>query len=162
MGTFPEPSIRKRRALRLLACVFLVLGYFAPFGTLAEDSGSLRWKPLDGAQVKLDDKVPLTWNVYQLDKKKQANLVLVLLGRRYILLDDKAKLAYLVFLSDIHAEGEDFTSGDLVIASHVIRSTDWTVRDVGPAEEVRTTLEDYGRTLSVQLPHPLDIRLGIY
>jgi hypothetical protein len=152
---------KARSGARLLAGIFLVIAYFTPPGTRADDSG-LHWKAVDGSQVKLDDKVPLTWNVYQLDKKKQANLVLVLLGRRYILLDDKAKLAYLVFLSDVHVQGDDISSGDIAIQSHVIPSTDWTVRDIGPAEEVRLTLEDYGRELSVQLPHPLDIRLGIY
>ena len=42
---------------------------------------------------------------YQTDKKKEANLVLVLLGRRYIALDLKAKTAYNVFPSDLQAKG---------------------------------------------------------
>jgi hypothetical protein len=133
-----------------------------PLDARADDSGSFHWKAVDGAQVKLDDKVPLAWNVFQLEKKKDQNLALVLLGRRYILLDDKAKLAYLVMPTDLHGSGDDFDSGNLVDPSRLIPSTDWSVRDVGPAEEIRCTLEDYGRDLSVQLPHPIDIRLGIY
>jgi hypothetical protein len=134
----------------------------AAFGAMANDTADFHWKPVDGAQVKLDDKIPLTWNAFQLDKKKQSNLVLVLLGRRYLMLDTKAKLVYLVFPTDIHAQGDAFDSGDLTMSSRVIPSTAWTDRDIGPAEEYRLTLGDYGRTLSVQLPHPLDIRLGIY
>ena len=123
---------------------------------------SFHWKAVDGAQVKLDDKVPLAWNVFQLDKKKLSNFVLVLLGHRYLLLDTKAKLVYLVFPADIQAQGSDFDSDDLAVQTHVIPSTEWSDRDIGPAEEYRVTLQDYGRTLSIQLPHPLNIRLGVY
>jgi len=133
-----------------------------PLDARADEPGGFHWKSVDGAQVKLDDKVPLAWNVYQLDKKKLQNLALVLIGRRYILLDDKAKIAYLVLPTDLHAQGQDFDSGDLAVQSRVIPSTEWNVHDVGPAEEIRLTLEDYGRDLSVQLPHPIDLRLGIY
>jgi hypothetical protein len=150
------------RLFRIVVCVFLALSVFANVGARADDSSNLHWKPVDGSQIKLDDKVPLTWGVFQLEKKKQPNLALVLLGHRYILVDSKARLAYVVFLTDIHAEGDGFSSGNLALASHVIPSVDWTEHDIGPAEEIRLTLEDYGHTLSVQLPHPLDIRLGIY
>jgi hypothetical protein len=156
----------KRAATHLIippiAWLLLVMVCLLPAGTRASDTGDFHWKSVDGAEVKLDDKVPLTWNVYQTDKRKSSNLVLVLLGRRYILLDVKARLAYLVFPDEIHAQGDDFNSGDLALSTHVIPSNDWTERDIGPAEEYRLTLEDYGRTLSVQLPHPLDIRLGVY
>jgi hypothetical protein len=135
---------------------------FAQVALSADDESSFRWKPVDGAQVKLDDKVPLTWNAFQPEKKKENNLVLVLLGRRYILLDTKSKLAYLVLVTDLHAQGQDFDSADLTVAARKIPSTAWTERDIGPAEDYRLTLEDYGRTLDVQLPHPVDIRVGIY
>jgi hypothetical protein len=150
--------VATRRAF-LLAFVFLAAAGFAPLRALADD---LHWKSVDGAEVKLDDKIPLTWNAYQLDKKKQPNLVLVLLGRRYILIDSKAKLVYQVSLPDVRKQGDDLGSADLAQKPNLIPSTDWTVRDVGPAEEIKLKLQDYGRTLSVQLPHPLDIRLGIY
>jgi hypothetical protein len=141
--------------------LFLLAAGAAIFPTRADDN-NLRWKSVDGAQVKLDDKIPITWNVYQLDKKKQTNLALILLGHRYILLDSKAKLAYLVFPDQIHGQGDDVSSDDLALSSHLIPSVAWTVRDIGPAEEIKMTLNDYGRTLSLQLPHPIDIRLGVY
>jgi len=43
----------------------------------------------------------------------------------------------------------------------VIPSSDWTQRDVGPAELYRLTLGDYGRVLEVSLPHMPDLR-GFY
>jgi hypothetical protein len=155
---------RRNRLTRLLLvwCALIASGFFAPTHARADSANGFHWEPVDGAQVKLDDKVPLTWNVLQVDKKKQSNLVLVLLGRRYLLLDTKAKRVYLVFPTDLHTAGNDFDSDDLAMASRIIPSTAWSDRNIGPAEEYRVTLGDYGRTLSVQLPHPLDIRLGIY
>lgn len=155
-----RPRLRTWLQGSLLVCLFVVC--FSALGAKADDTGDFHWKPVTGAQVKLDDKIPLTWNAFQPDKKKQSNLVLVLLGRRYLLLDTKAKLVYLVFPAEIHAQGDDFDSGNLAVVSRVIPSTEWSGRDIGPAEEYKLTLGDYGRTLSVQLPHPLDIRLGIY
>jgi hypothetical protein len=152
---------RQPKFARSILLVFLFAVVAASYSTRADD-GSLRWKAVGGAQVKLDEKIPITWNVYQLDKKKQTNLALVLLGHRYILLDSKAKLAYVVFLDQIHTDGDDIASNNLALTSHIIPSVAWTVHDVGPAEEIKLTLNDYGRTLSVQLPHPVDIRFGVY
>lgn len=128
------------------------------------DDQRVRWKSVEMAQVRLDGKAPLAWNVYQLDKKdkkdkkKDSNQVLVLLGHRYILLDTKARIVYLVPLSELHKDGTDFESGDLAQDSLVIPSTDWTERDVGPAELYKLTLGDYGRVLEVSLPHMPDLR----
>jgi len=122
-----------------------------------EDSSGVHWVMVDGAQVKLSGKIPIMWNLYQPDKKekKKDNLALVLLGRRYLMLDTKGKLAYEVKLADLHAQGKDFTSGDLAPISRVIPTTDWSIRDVGPAELIDLTLGDYGGALEVQIPHPL-------
>jgi len=133
-------------------------------GTSA-DSVRVHWKVLEMAQVRLDDKAPLKWNVYQpdkkdnkKDKKKDSDLVLVLLGHRYLMLDTKARLVYLVPVSDLQAQGTDFESGDLAQDARLIPSTDWTQRDVGPAELFRFTLGDYGSVLEVSLPHMPDLR----
>jgi hypothetical protein len=131
----------------------------------ARDSVRVHWKYLEMAQLRLDDKAPLKWNVYQpdkkdskKDKKKDSDLVLVLLGHRYLMLDTKARLVYLVPLSELQRQGADFESGDLAQQSRVIPSTDWTERDVGPAELIRLTLGDYGSVLEVSLPHMPDLR----
>jgi len=131
-----------------------------------DDAERMHWAQLVGAQVKLDNKTPVHWNVYQPAKndkkdkkdKKDSNLVLVLLGRRYLMLDVKARAVYLVMPSDLHAQGSDFDSGDLADKSKLIPSTDWNDRDVGPAELVNLTLGDYGATLEISLPHMPDLR----
>jgi len=124
----------------------------------AGDTERYLWKAVGRAQLKLENKTPLAWNVYQTDKKKQTNLVLVQLGRRYMALDIKGKVAYYVFPSDLQAKGTEFESGDLFVASRVMPTTAWTVRDVGPAEMIKLTLGDYGRALDVELPHMPDLR----
>jgi hypothetical protein len=127
----------------------------------ADNSARIHWKPLPNAQLKLDGKPPLTWNVYQPDKKKESNLVLVLLGHRYLALDTKARLVYAVFPADLQAIGKDFETDNLMQASRTIPSAEWIVRDVGPAESIKLTLGDYGRVLEVDLPHMPDLR-GLY
>jgi hypothetical protein len=128
----------------------------------ARAADKYRWKAVTEAQVKIDDKIPLTWNIYQPDKKKDANLVLILLGHRWLMLDTKAKLVYQIPLPALKADGKDYETDDLAQAGTVVPSTDWTDRDVGPAEDIHVTLGDYGRTLEVELPHLMDLRRGIY
>jgi hypothetical protein len=169
---FPRGSFRRHEAVhraslliaRLLIALLSVLSARSTAGQTA-DSLRVHWKSIEMAQLRLDDKAPLKWNVYQpdkkdnkKDKKKDSELVLVLLGHRYLMLDTKARLVYAVPVSDLQAQGADFESGDLTQDSRVIPSTDWSQRDVGPAELYRLTLSDYGRVLEVSLPHMPDLR----
>ncbi len=144
------------RVARRIAAMSCAVAFVASAGS--GDNERFLWKSVGRAQLKLEDKTPLTWNVYQTEKKKQANLVLVQLGRRYVALDIKGKVAYYVFPSDLQAKGPDFESGDLFVQSRVMPTTAWTVRDVGPAEMIKLTLGDYGRALDVELPHMPDLR----
>jgi len=155
-------------AVRLVAIASLSLAlpglWVRDAGTAAaQDSGAqIRWKSVEQAQLRLDDKTPLKWSVFQPDKKKDkklaSELILVLLGHRYLMLDTKARLVYVVPLTELHAQGNDFESGDLAQPNNAIPSTDWTQRDVGPAELYRLTLGDYNHVMEVSLPHPPDLR----
>jgi hypothetical protein len=144
----------------LASCVILAAYAFAhavpAFG--ANETGRIHWKPVPVAQVKLDDKPPLSFNVYQPDKKKDSHLVLILLGHRYLELDIKAKLVYVVLLSDLQKKGDDFETDNLAVPVRLLPSGDWSERDVGPAELIKLTLKDYGRVLEILLPHPPDMR----
>jgi hypothetical protein len=153
-------------AVRIIAAICVIVfcagagvradaGYFFAG---AADNGRFLWKSVGRAQLKLENKTPLQWNVYQTEKKKEANLVLVQLGRRYVALDIRGKVAYYVFPSDLQAKGADFESGNLFVQSRLMPTTGWTVRDVGPAEMIKLTLGDYGRALDVALPHMPDLR----
>jgi hypothetical protein len=160
-GFMPRDSPR-RSAFRVLRQVgFWMMLAFLPIAGAWRASGDterFRWKPVTIAQVKLDDKTPLAFNVYQPEKKKDAHFVLVLLGRRYIELDVRAKLAYSVPLADLQKSGNDLESVNFAVPARLIATSDWTVRDVGPAEQIKLTLGDYGRLLQVDLPHPPDMR----
>lgn len=157
-----------RSSARLLAlAIFWICsasGLCARLGNQSGDVERVHWKAVTEAQLKLDDKTPLAWNIYQPERKdkknakKSSDLVLLLLGHRYLLLDLKSRLVYEVPLESLQAHGTDFDSGDLAQQNQLIPSSDWTERDVGPAELIRLTLGDYGRVLEVSLPHPPDMR----
>ena len=147
-----------------IALALLQLGLLADLITAANTgTNAIHWVSVSEAQVKLDDKTPLGWNVYQPEKKnkkdkKDSNRVLVLLGHRYLLLDTHARVAYEVPLAALKAQGGGVDSGDLAPQSRVIPTTDWSSRDVGPAQIIQLTLGDYGRVLQISLPHPPDLR----
>lgn len=153
-----------RSNLKVVFCGLLIC-LFPNSAPLAAQSASssgqqIHWSQLGDAQLKLDSKPPLGWAVYQPDKKtkkKGTDLLLVLVGHRYMMLDVKNKLAYQVLTADIHAQGSDFESNDLARKENLIPTTEWSIRDVGPAELIRFTLGDYGRVLDVSISHPPDL-----
>jgi hypothetical protein len=158
-----------------VTCTILALGITlcAPTARAAavSDDPRMYWEPVSQALVKVDDKTPLRWNVYQPSKsdkpsgkekdkenKRDPEMVLVLIGRRYLLLDIKGKLVYGVQLADLQAKGPNFESAYLLRADRIVPSSDWGVRDIGPAESIHLTLGDYGAILDVQVAHPPDMR----
>ena len=143
-------------------CGLLFLIFVLALAAAARSAERYHWKPVTEGQVKIDDKIPLTWNIYQPDKKKDANLVLILLGHRWLMVDIKGRLVYQVMPSGLQKQGEDYDSGDLAQADAEIPSSEWIDHDVGPAEDIHVTLGDYGRTLEIELPHLMDLRRGIY
>jgi hypothetical protein len=161
----PESFIRRgflfcgRFASRLLYfCMVVFILQIAAASSASAQGERVHWKSVNLAQIKLDEKTPLAFNVYRPDKKKDSHFVLILLGRRYIELDIKAKIAYSVPFADVHKTGSDLESDNFAVSSRVLPTSDWSVRDVGPAELIKLTLGDYGRSLAVELPHPPDQR----
>jgi hypothetical protein len=152
------PGGVNRLAAFLLCCTILIP---AEISANAGDSDRFLWKSVPRAQCKLDDKTPLAWNVFQTERKKESHLLLILLGRRYIALDIKARVAYSVALPDLQAKGADFESGNLFVPSRVLPTDEWSLRDVGPAELIKLKLGDYGTHLQIELPHAPDLR-GLY
>src|SRR6202451_1088100 len=94
---------------------FLALSLATLTSAKSGDPGRFLWKSVPAAQIKIDDKTPLAWNIFQTGQKKEANLVLVLLGRRYIALDLKARVAYTVRPADGEAEGGELGEGSLFV-----------------------------------------------
>lgn len=130
----------------------------APRSARAGDSSQIHWGTVTAAQVKVDQTTPLTWGVYQAEKKgkpdkKLSDLALVLIGHRYLLIDLKARRVYEVPRTELHAQGDGFDSGDLRASSRVLPTSNWTWRNVGPADLYRVTLGDYDRVFQLSLPH---------
>ena len=126
--------------------------------SFARDPDSLVWKPVDGVQLKLADRPLKIWNVYQAEKKK--NLILVLLSRRYLMMDLKARTVYEVDPTTLTHSGDDLHSDDPAVSGKLIPTSEWYSRDVGPAQLIRVRLGDYGALLEVALPHMEDLRRG--
>lgn len=154
-----EPLRTQIRFLGLLRIAFaaLLILLSAPIGAVSgHEPEKIVWKPVADAQLKLDGKPLKTWNVYLGEKKKY--LVLIQLVRRFLLIDTKARGVYEVKPEDLTGRGKDLESDLAAAMERPIPSSDWIVRDVGPAELVRVRLGDYGRVVEVQLPHMPDLR----
>jgi hypothetical protein len=147
---------RSARFLRIAAAFALTLWLGA--ASFARDPELLVWKPVDGVQLKLADRPLKIWNVYQPEKKK--NLVLVLLSRRYLMMDLKARTVYEVDPTILTHSGDDLRSDDPTVTGKLIPTSEWYSRDVGPAQMIRVKLGDYGAVLEIALPHMEDLRRG--
>jgi hypothetical protein len=134
--------------------------FFAAAEPASPAGDAVVWKQVEDAQLALGGRGVKTWNVYL--SAKQKNLILVLLGRRYLLFDTKKHAVYELDPKDLEAHGKDIESHNpLDNPGKRIPASEWVDRDVGPAQLVRVRLGDYGCTLQLQLPHPVDLR-GVY
>jgi hypothetical protein len=135
----------------------------APFlARAASAGGNIRWKPVPGAQLKLAGRPVKTWNLYQGDKK--GRLFLLQLGHRVLILDLQQHVIYEPPPADFPAVSHDdeFEGRGPLPADRRVPAIDWYTRDIGPAELIRFTLNDYGQSLELQLPHMPDFRGGRY
>ena len=119
------------------------------------------WKPIDNAILEITGrKPPKNWSVLEDDKQKSR--VLVQLDNRYLMLDAKTKQVFEMSPSQIQPHGKNFQSADPSSTERALPSTDWDMRDLGPAERIEVLLTDDNTKLDVQLPHPLDLRVPLH
>ncbi|HLW81133.1 MAG TPA: hypothetical protein VKS20_03735 [Candidatus Acidoferrales bacterium] len=136
----------------------LVLFAFATLPRAFAARKPIIWKPMERAILKITGrKPPKTWSVLQ--DTKQSSRVLVQLDNRYVLLDAKTKQAFEMSPSEIRAHGKDFESIDPSGTGRALPSTDWDMRDIGPAERIQARLTSDNTFLDVELPHPLNLRV---
>lgn len=125
--------------------------------TLSTRAGDkIVWKEVEGAQLKLDGRGVDKWKLYLGEKKK--NLLVVLLGRRLLALDKKARQVYELPPNVLQAHGKVYESENPASIGRRIPSSEWEDRDIGPAEMLRVKLGDYGSKLELQIPHMVDLR----
>ena len=114
------------------------------------------WKPLDRVVLKVDEKPARIWSVYRVEKKD--NLLLVALGRRYLLLDIREHQIYELDPAKLERRDKDLLWREADRPAKPLPTDDWTVRDVGPARRIRAKLASEGRVLEVQVPIQPDLR----
>ncbi|MHB8412220.1 MAG: hypothetical protein ACYDDI_09780 [Candidatus Acidiferrales bacterium] len=132
---------------------------FAVFVLLpaARAAGKINWKSIGDASLKITGrKPPKIWNVYQDAKKKQR--VLVQMDSRYLILDAKTKEVFEITPAQFQMHGKNYQSPSPDGNERALPSTDWDIRDIGPAERIQVRLTNENVFLDVELPHPLDLR----
>lgn len=146
-----ECSIRRNhRARVLLFCSILVIA-----ASLAA-AEKIAFRRLTTAILKMDGKQVKLWDVYQAEKR--GHLVLVQLGRRYLLLDTKEKEVLEIAPSAIEEKpkGNDVLWARSPESETKIASEEWSLRSIGPAIAIKVRLSAEGRLLEIQLPRRPD------
>ncbi|MBI3668269.1 MAG: hypothetical protein HY237_00580 [Acidobacteria bacterium] len=114
------------------------------------------WKPVERAVLKVDDRPARIWNVYRAEKKD--HLLLVQLGRRFLMLDYRAKEIYDLDPAKLERKEKELIWQEADKPAKPLATADWSVRDTGPLRRVRATLSEEGRVLEVQVPTKPDLR----
>lgn len=141
-----------------LPAAFLLLAAAVPC-TLAATKPII-WKPVDKAILEITGrKPPKNWSV--LEDEKQKTRILVRLDGLYLMLDAKTKQVFEMSPSELQPHGKNFQSAD-PSGKPAVPSTDWDMRDLGPAERIEVRLTNDNTMLDVQLPHPLDLRVPLH
>jgi len=149
----------KKVAITFVLPALLLSGLLAGAARAADDR--ILWKPVEDAILRIDDRPAKTWNVYRPDKKDKSYLLLVELGRRFLLLDTREKEIFELVPEKIERKGKELLWREQDKPASPLPSTDWTIRDAGRTRRISARLEREGRVLDVQLPQMPDLR-GLY
>ncbi len=114
------------------------------------------WKPLENAVLKVDERPAKVWNVYRAEKKD--HLLLVTLGRRFLMLDIKGREIYELDPTKFEQKNNELLWHEADKPARPLPTADWVVRDAGRARRIRVRLADEGRVLEVQVPITRDFR----
>jgi hypothetical protein len=126
-------------------------------GALAADR--VVWKPLESVVLKIDERPAKIWNVYRAEKKD--HLLLVTLGRRFLMLDIREHQIYELDPAKLEHRDKDLVWHEADKPAKPLPTADWLIRDAGHARRIRARLADEGRVLEVQVPIQPDLR-GLY
>lgn len=123
----------------------------------ARAADTITWKPVGDAILRITGQKPAKqWSVYQ-DQKNKAR-VLVKIDSRLLVLNAKTKEVFEIAAPTFQEHGKKFQSPDPAATQRALPSTDWDMRDIGPAERIQTRLANENISIEVELPHPLDLR----
>ncbi len=134
--------------------MFLICAMQLAAGSAAAER--IAFKHQATAILKIDNKPVKFWDVYVCEKRSQ--LVLVQLGRRYLLLDTKEKEILELDPGAVEhkPKGNDLVWERSPESEKLLESEDWALRRIGPAVSIKVRLAAEGRVLEVQLPRVPD------
>jgi hypothetical protein len=172
---------------RYLVFLAVLAALATPVSAAQQQPARVPWKPVAFAMLRVDDAPPKHWQVYRSEKRKQFLLVQIgarflladLESRRVYELaahtftrskdalewadpgDPPAtsaaptsSAASVTKASGQRASGDDSPKP----AKLLLPSSDWSMRDVGPAMRIRFRLTDEGREFDIQFPIQPDLR----
>jgi hypothetical protein len=138
-------------ALALVAAASL----WAAGGARGADK-TIDWKPAEQAILRVDGRPVDNWNVFQ-DGKKTTPLLLQL-AKRFLLIDSHEHKVFELNPATLKRKGSDLYWNTDTLPHKPLKTSNWTVRDVGLAYEIRLRLVAGDHAVNLQLPHPIDIR----
>jgi len=140
----------------LLCCAILLFAAGGSAPSAAAEAENIAFKRQATAILKIDGKPVKFWEVYV--AKKRGHLVLVQLGRRYLLLDTKEKDVLEIEPGAIQqkSKGNEVAWTRSPQSEKKIESAEWSLRSVGPAVAIKVRLSTEGRMLEIQLPRMPD------
>ena len=136
------------------AFLFCLLTVLAGSASTAQ---KIVWKPVERATLRMDDRPVKLWNVYRAERKD--HLVLVQLGRRFLMLDLRERHIYELDPARLEPKDKQLLWHEADRPAQPLPSSDWTIRDVGLARRIRAKLSAEGRVLEVQVPTKPDLRV---
>ncbi len=137
---------------RALPTLLLILA--SATSALAADQ--VVWKPLENAVLKIDERPAKIWNVYRAEKRD--HLLLVTLGRRFLMLDVKEHQIFELDPTKLERKDKELLWHEADKPSKPLPTADWVVRDAGRARRIRARLAAEGRVLEVQVPIQVNLR----
>ena len=128
------------------------------------------WKPMQAVVLRVNERAPGKWNVYEGEKRPRTYLVQF--DKRVVLLDVDRREAFdldpaSLVKSDAGVEWEDARAEAVAQPEPAppgkgkprrLVIEEWTVRDVGRADRIKVKLGGAGTVIDLQIPHPLSRR----
>jgi hypothetical protein len=155
----PEGFCRGGACLRPLFLFSSILFFAAAFLFLApalRASDRIEWKPYDNAFLRIDEHPPADWNLYHVGKKDDR--ILLQLGARFLLILVRDQQVFELDPKKLDRKGNAILWHENDRPDKPLASSLWTFHDIGLAWHIEFHLDAEGRSFSIELPHPPDIR----
>ena len=125
----------------------------------AAEKGTIVWKPIPDAILKVDSLPVKVWNIFQAGKKNDP--LLLQLGARSLVIYVLHQEVYEIQPAKLEHKGEYLVWHESDKPAKPLATSNWETKDAGSAWLVRLTLSAEGRRIDIQIPQVPDLR-GLY